>query len=106
MCLFFRKYAIALRNSIGSFEAAESDENGRMEGGTLRVKIKINIKDPLKRGTNVKIRSMVEKTWIPITYKKIAWLLLFLREARSCYPRMHDGGSRQQQRKALRGRNA
>lgn len=27
--------------------------------------------EPLKRGTNVKIGSMAEKTWIPITYEKL-----------------------------------
>lgn len=68
---FCRKYVVALVNSIGSFEAAKVDENDKLEGETLRVKVKINCKEPLKRGTNVKIGFMAEKTWIPITYEKL-----------------------------------
>lgn len=60
-----------LGNSIGTFEATESDENEKMKGDTLRVKININVEKPLKRGTNVKIGSMAGKTWIPITYEKL-----------------------------------
>lgn len=68
---FCRKYAVALGNSIGEFEAAEVGANEKIEGETLRVKVKINIKESLKRGTNVKTGSMAEKKWIPITYEKL-----------------------------------
>lgn len=67
---FCRKYVEALGNVIGCFEYVECDEYGKMEGETLRVKIRINVEEPLKRGTNIKIGSMAEKTWIPITYEK------------------------------------
>lgn len=39
---YCKKYAEALGNVIGIFEAAEFDEYGKMEGETLRVKIKID----------------------------------------------------------------
>lgn len=62
---------MALGNSIGVFEAAKSDENGKMKGETLRVKIKVNVNEPLKRGTTVKIGSVAGKMWIPVTYERL-----------------------------------
>lgn len=67
---------MALRDSIGSFESAESDENGKMIGETLRVKVRVNVNDPLKRGTNVKIGSKAERTWITHNVREIARFLL------------------------------
>lgn len=68
---FFKKYAIALGNSLGGFEAADCDEDGKMEGESLRVRIKIDINEPLKRGTNIKIGTRGEMKWIPATYEKL-----------------------------------
>lgn len=43
-----RKYATALGNSIGKFEEAETDEYGKMEGDTLRVKVRMDIENQLE----------------------------------------------------------
>lgn len=53
------------------FEAANSDDYGRMKGETLRFRIKMDIREPIKRGTNIKPGAMAEKVWIPITYEKL-----------------------------------
>lgn len=42
-----------------------------MEGESLKVKVRMDVEEPLKKGTNVKIRSMAELKWIPVTYKKL-----------------------------------
>lgn len=42
---YCKKHAIPLGNSIGEFEAAESDGNDKMEGMSLRVKVKINVNE-------------------------------------------------------------
>lgn len=68
---FYRKYAEALGNFIGTFETVEVNEQGNISGETLRVRIKININDPIKRGTNVQIGSSDKLKWIPITYEKL-----------------------------------
>lgn len=68
---FCRKYAEALGNSIEKFMEAESDEKGKMEGENLRVKVRLDINQPLRRGTNIKTGSMAEKKWIKITYEKL-----------------------------------
>lgn len=68
---FCRKYAVALAKSIGEFVEAESDEKGKMEGETLRVRVKLNVSKPLRRGTNIKAGTMAEKKWIRVTYEKL-----------------------------------
>lgn len=68
---YCRKYTKALGNSIGTFEEAEEDERGRMSGEKMRVKVKIDINEPLKRGTNIQIGSKAERKWVPITYEKL-----------------------------------
>lgn len=67
-----RKYAIALANSIGAFvKMNEEEEEGRVWGETLRVKVKLEANKPLRRGTKVKVGSMAEEEWIPITIEKL-----------------------------------
>lgn len=69
MC-YCRKYAEALGNSIGTFEAADSDDYGKMKGETLRVRIRMDVREPIKRGTDIKTGAMAENAWIPVTYEK------------------------------------
>lgn len=58
---FCKKFAVALGNSIGTFVTAETDENGKMEGKTLIVKVRVDADVPLRRGTNVKIDRWLTK---------------------------------------------
>lgn len=67
-----RKYAIALANSIGTFvKLEEEEEESRVWGKTLRVKVKFDINKPLRRGTKINVGSIVEEAWIPITIEKL-----------------------------------
>lgn len=68
-CVFCRKYATTLGNSIGKFEA--TNKNGKMKGETLKMKVKLDVNQLIKRGTNVKVGSMADKTWIKVTYEKL-----------------------------------
>lgn len=68
---FCRKYAEALGNSIGAFEYVETDDNGKASGESLRVRVQMDITEPIKRGTNIKAGSKANKTWIPVTYEKL-----------------------------------
>lgn len=71
MACFYRKYAITLANSIGSFDYVDLSDCGSPKGETLRVRVITDIKKPLRRGTNVKVDSMGEEIWSPITYEKL-----------------------------------
>lgn len=68
---FCRKYAEALGNAIGEFEEVLTDGNGKISGENLRIRIRVDTKEPIKRGTNIKVGSKADKTWIPITYEKL-----------------------------------
>lgn len=70
MC-FCRKYVEALGNAIGEFEDVSSDGSGKIHGERLRVRVKIDVKESLKRGTNITIGSKANKTWISVTYEKL-----------------------------------
>lgn len=67
-----RKYAEAMGNTIGEFEQFFSDGRGRSTSESLRVRVKIDVNEPIKRGTNIKIKSKADKTWIPVTYEKLS----------------------------------
>lgn len=67
---FCRKYAEVLGNAISIIERADTDEYGKMEGETLRLKIIIDVNEPIKRGTYMKIGSKEEMVWILITFEK------------------------------------
>lgn len=49
----------------------DSDEDGQCLGETLRVRITIDIRKPLRRGVLLKVGSMADEKWIPITYEKL-----------------------------------
>lgn len=66
-----RKYAVALANSVGKFEEVETDEEGHHWGKTLRVKVKLDINKPLRRGTYLIIGASEKEKWIPITIEKL-----------------------------------
>lgn len=68
---FCRKYAEALGNAIGTFEAVDMDAAGNIGGETLRVRIMVNISEPLKRGTNVRVGAGESNKWIKVTYEKL-----------------------------------
>lgn len=56
---FCRKYAEALENTIGVFKGMEAYDNDKISGELLRVRIRIDTKEPLKSGMNVKVGSGV-----------------------------------------------
>lgn len=58
---FTRTTAIAIGNLIGNFEKVESDEDGWCWGETLRVRILVDVKKPLRRGVLIKVGSMRTK---------------------------------------------
>lgn len=67
-----RKYAKALTKSIGTFvKMVEDGEEDRVWGETLRVKVRMEVNKPLRRGTKVKVGSMAEERWTPITIEKL-----------------------------------
>lgn len=68
---FSRKYATELGNAIGTFVKVDLNEKEQEWGETLRVKIRIDINKPLKRGTNLQIGSMAEDVWIPVSIEKL-----------------------------------
>lgn len=49
----------------------EEDDEGRVWGETLKVKVRMETKKPLRRGTKIKVGSMAEEVWIPITIEKL-----------------------------------
>lgn len=62
---------LRLENSIGNFEVVDVNEQGIISDETLRIRIKVNIHGPIKKGMNVKIGSSNRLEWIPITYEKL-----------------------------------
>lgn len=60
---FSRKWATVLGNSVGIFERVDVDEHGKCVGETLRVRVKIDIQNPLKRAVKIKVGTMGEEEW-------------------------------------------
>lgn len=65
-----RKWAEKLGNSLGEFVEADLDEGGSTEN-TLRIQVKIDVSEPLKRGLMVRIGSKAEETWVKVTYERL-----------------------------------
>lgn len=68
---FSRKYVEALGNAIGVFEEIDTNDKGNISGEDLRIRVRIDINEPLKRGTNIRVGSGAANTWVPVTYEKL-----------------------------------
>lgn len=71
MACFSWKMAIALGSLVGRFEKVDTDDEGMCWGRTLRVRVSIDVKKPLRRVVKLKVGSMGEETLIPVTYEKL-----------------------------------
>lgn len=89
---FCRKYVEAIGNSTGSFEDAETDNEGKMGGETLRVKVRLDVNEPIRRGTNVKIGAAGETKWIPITYENYQSFVTIVVNSDMCFKNVEKMG--------------
>lgn len=58
-------------NMIGEFMEMDKNENCGMWGNNIRIKVKLDISRPLKRGLMLKIDETGEQLWITIRYERI-----------------------------------
>lgn len=77
---FSRRFALALGNLVGKFEKVDSDEEGKCWGQSLRARIQIDVTKPLRRGVLIKIGTMADERWIPITYEKLTSMEKLMRD--------------------------
>lgn len=71
MVCFSREWARVLGNIVGEYEKADLEDDGRKHEKTLRVKVKIDILQPLVRGALLQVGSKAEESWSGITYEKL-----------------------------------
>lgn len=71
MVCMCRKWATALGNSLGIFEEVDLEEEDTSGENILRILVKIDISQPLKRGLVVKIGSNAKESWVKITYERL-----------------------------------
>lgn len=62
---------VALGNVLGKFIEVDTNVKGKCWGETLRIKIRIDFRKPLRRGTYIKLGLVVEESWIRISYKRV-----------------------------------
>jgi hypothetical protein len=56
-------------NRVSEFDEAELGEDGMAKGRVMRVKIKLNIKQPLMRGVMVQVGEYQKERWCPLEYE-------------------------------------
>lgn len=66
-----RTWAEKLGNAVGEFERVDLDELEREGADSMRVRVKIDIKQPLRRGTFIKIGSQGEEEWVDMCFEKL-----------------------------------
>ncbi|KAM0888002.1 hypothetical protein ACQ4PT_028605 [Festuca glaucescens] len=64
-----KETGILVGNKVGEFEDVELGEDGLAKGRVLRVKIKLNIKQPLMRGVMVQVGDEQKDRWCPLEYE-------------------------------------
>lgn len=56
---------------MGEFERVDLDDFDREGGDSLRIRVKINVRKPLRRGTFIKIGSQGEEEWVEMRFEKL-----------------------------------
>lgn len=71
VAVFSKDLAKSIGNLIGKYEKIDCDEDGLCWGQTMKIKVAIDVLKPLRRGVLLKLGSMADERWIPITYEKL-----------------------------------
>jgi hypothetical protein len=69
--LMNKSWGEELAGKIGKLEKVDADSNGRAWGPYLRVKVRINITKPLRRGVSIFSVKRQKKEWYEVQYEKL-----------------------------------
>lgn len=60
-----------LGDAVGTFEDVDCNEDGLCWGASLRVRVRIDITKPLRRGIKINVDGPIGGCWIPIKFEKL-----------------------------------
>lgn len=66
-----REVGSLLGEKLGFTEDVDEGINGDCNGRSLRVRVRINIRLPLKRGVKIAFETNPQPVWIPVTYERL-----------------------------------
>lgn len=71
MVCLCRKWAEVLGNSIGTFVEVDLDKEDKSWENSLRIKVKIDVKELLERGLVIKVGTRAKESWVSVTYERL-----------------------------------
>lgn len=72
-----QEMAERLGNAVGVFVEVDSRNGFHHSGSSLRLRIRVDISRPLRRGVKITLDDVVERNWIPIQYERFSEFCYF-----------------------------